>query len=551
MHKKPVQQDSDQLRRAAEAKLAGEQAPGVSDRSADELLHELQVHQAQLEMQNENLREAHLEMEASRDRYVDLYDFSPISYLTLSSAGTISEANLTAADMFVAERHKLIKRRFANFVVPEDIERWHLYFLCVKQSDEQPNCELSLRRADGCSFYVHLNARRMDEGSGGYTVRIALTDITERKQQELELRKFKAIIESSDDAIISKTLDDIIVSWNHSAEKIFGYTAQEAIGHSILMLIPLDRQNEEVEILARITRGERVEHYETLRRHKDGRLIDISTTFSPIQDINGKVIGTSKIARDITEHKHIENELRIAATAFNSHEGMAITDAKGTILRVNQAYSKITGYAAEEITGQNQRILKSGRHDVSFYEAMWDSINNTGAWEGEIWNRRKNGEVYPEHLTIAAVKTSDGVVVNYVSTLTDITLTKAAEDEIKHLAFYDPLTGLPNRRLFNDRLSQVMSASRRSGLHGALIFLDLDNFKPLNDTHGHGVGDLLLIETAAYYTLNPPLIPIETHHGFQLKPATGYNSKPTMRYSGVVITPLLFIWLSVFSSSMT
>jgi diguanylate cyclase (GGDEF)-like protein len=142
-------------------------------------------------------------------------------------------------------------------------------------------------------------------------------------------------------------------------------------------------------------------------------------------------------------------------------------------------------------------MLSSGRQDKHFYAVMWDSINHTGAWSGEIWNRRKNGEIYPEHLTITAVKDAHDVVTNYVATLIDITLSKAASDEIKMLAFYDQLTSLPNRRLLIDRLNQALAASARSSKKGALLFLDLDHFKTLNDSLGHDVGDLLLQQVAS------------------------------------------------------
>jgi len=211
-------------------------------------------------------------------------------------------------------------------------------------------------------------------------------------------------------------------------------------------------------------------------------------------EVNSNII--LGIVHDITEHKVAESELLIAATAFESHEGISITDTNGTILRVNHAFTNITGYRAEEAIGKNQRILKSDRHDANFYAAMWKSINISGSWEGEIWNRRKNVEVYPEHLTITAVKNAEGIVTHYVSNLSDITLTKAAEDEIKHLAFYDPLTRLPNRRLLLDRLRQALASKARSGLTGALLFIDLDNFKTLNDTLGHAMGDLLLQQVA-------------------------------------------------------
>ncbi len=209
-------------------------------------------------------------------------------------------------------------------------------------------------------------------------------------------------------------------------------------------------------------------------------------------DANGRPWRCVGTTQDISELKRAEEEIRIAATAFEAQEGMLITDAGRRILRVNQAFTRITGYALDDLAGQSPSILKSGRHDAMFYSAMWASIKTTGSWQGEIWNRRKNGEVYPEWLTISAVTNGSGTVTHYVGTLTDITLRKAAEDEIKHLAFFDPLTRLPNRRLLLDRLQQALAASTRSGRQGAVLFLDLDHFKELNDSAGHDQGDLLL-----------------------------------------------------------
>ena len=205
------------------------------------------------------------------------------------------------------------------------------------------------------------------------------------------------------------------------------------------------------------------------------------------------MIGT---VADITERKIAEKELAIAATIFDSQQGMTVADADGLILRVNPAFTRISGYTQEDVVGQNPRVLKSGRHDASFYKAMWKSINSTGVWKGEIWNQRKNGEVYPEYLIITAVKDKNGTVINYVATFNDISLSKAAEEEIRNLAYFDPLTGLPNRRLLMDRLNQALTSSSRSGKEGAVLFMDLDNFKALNDTLGHDTGDLLLIKVA-------------------------------------------------------
>ncbi|MBC7455849.1 MAG: EAL domain-containing protein [Massilia sp.] len=211
-----------------------------------------------------------------------------------------------------------------------------------------------------------------------------------------------------------------------------------------------------------------------------------------LQGRDGAVIAHT----DITARRLAEADLRIAAIAFESSGGMFVTDASGTILQVNHAFTAITGYSREEAIGHKPTLLSSGRHDAAFYQAMWGCLDLQGSWEGEIWNRRKNGELYPQGLSIAAVKGQDGDITHYVASLTDITVSKAASDEIEYLAFYDPLTHLPNRRLLLERLVQVAGAGLGSGRYSVLMFIDLDNFKTLNDTLGHNTGDLLLQQVA-------------------------------------------------------
>lgn len=202
-----------------------------------------------------------------------------------------------------------------------------------------------------------------------------------------------------------------------------------------------------------------------------------------------RLIGTTE---DVTERKLREADLRVAATAFECQESIMVTDANQLILRVNHAFTELFGYTAQDVLGATPRVLQSGRHDPAFYAAMWDGITRGGAWQGEIWDRRKNGECFPVWLSITVVCGDDGGVSHYVATHTDITLRKAAEDDIRQLAFYDPLTGLPNRRLLQDRLHQAMSQARRERGRLALLFLDLDKFKPVNDAFGHQAGDELL-----------------------------------------------------------
>ena len=201
-------------------------------------------------------------------------------------------------------------------------------------------------------------------------------------------------------------------------------------------------------------------------------------------------------ARDITERKQAEKDLRIAATAFESQESIIITDAENSILRVNRAFTEVTGYTAEEVVGKNPRLLQSGRHNANFYAAIWKNLKLHGNWKGEVWDKRKNGEIYPEYLTITAVKDNKGKICNYVASFMDISISKAAAEEIQRLAFYDSLTTLPNRVLLRDRLKSALAASKRNQKKGALLLIDLDNFKNLNDSQGHDVGDLLLQQVA-------------------------------------------------------
>ena len=227
-------------------------------------------------------------------------------------------------------------------------------------------------------------------------------------------------------------------------------------------------------------------------RHQDGQLRSMRSR-AALHDEGGgtptRFIGTLE---DVTERKNREADLRIAAVAFESHESVFITDAQGVILRVNHAFSNLFGYAAEEALGQSPRLLQSGLHDQAFYAALWTSITQDGSWQGEIWDRRKNGEVFPTWASISGVCNEEAVVTHFVATHTDITLRKAAEEQVKQLAFYDPLTRLPNRRLLHDRLHQAVIRAKRDSRRLALMFIDLDKFKPVNDAFGHSAGDELL-----------------------------------------------------------
>jgi len=200
-----------------------------------------------------------------------------------------------------------------------------------------------------------------------------------------------------------------------------------------------------------------------------------------------------RLRASLRDNAALLDELAILAKTFDSAQGVVITDARGRIVRVNRAFTAITGYTEADAIGRKPgEVLGSGRHGADFYRAMWDALHRDGHWEGEIWNRRKNGDIYPEWLSISAVTDADGKVRHYVAIFSDIGWRVQAEAKIQQLAFYDALTGLANRRLALDRLQQAIQSARRDGRWGAVLFVDLDRFKTINDVHGHDTGDAVL-----------------------------------------------------------
>lgn len=385
---------------------------------------------------------------------------------------------------------------------PDD--RHHCATFCQNAFDERQrfDMELRLRRADGTYGWIADTGTPRFDNNGKFLGYIGYCwDITERKLAENALaeseRRFREIFDTISDAIfIHDAETGRIIDVNRRMCEMYGVTREQALacGPDVLSAGTPPYSSADVIEKIRLARTGDTQTFDWLARAGDGHLfwVEVSLRLALI----GNLQRILAVVRDISERKHAEEELRIAAIAFETQEGIMITDANDVILRVNHSFTEITGYTAAEAVGQTPRLLSSGRHEAAFYAAMWKCIQHAGTWQGEIWNRRKNGEAYPEQLSITAVKNDAEEITHYVATMHDITERKKAEEEINNLAFYDTLTQLPNRRMLNDRIGLAMAASKRSGCYGALMFLDLDNFKPLNDAYGHEMGDLLLIEVA-------------------------------------------------------
>ncbi len=333
-----------------------------------------------------------------------------------------------------------------------------------------------------------------------------IQDITDPKNTADALREAKSQLESIvgniPAMVFLKRADDLRFELlNRAGEELLGYKATELLGKNDYDFFPKEQADaftaRDREVLAA---NDVVDIPEERISTADGQTRYLYTRKAALRDASGHATHLLGISLDITARKHDEAELRIAAAAFESLEGMIITDANGVIQRVNHAFSEITGYAAEEVIGMTPRMLRSGRHGIAFYRTMWQTVLETGGWQGEIWDRHKSGHVYPSWLTISAVKDDNDKVTHYIGAQYDITDRKQSEERINQLAFYDQLTALPNRTLLLDRLKQAIAGSARSGNCDALLFIDLDKFKTLNDTLGHDKGDMLLKQVARRLT---------------------------------------------------
>ncbi|OHC65208.1 MAG: hypothetical protein A3H93_06210 [Rhodocyclales bacterium RIFCSPLOWO2_02_FULL_63_24] len=393
-------------------------------------------------------------------------------------------------------------RSFAEMIHPSDRDHVRKAIVAHLKGDT-PGYDVEHRTRHKSDRWVWILARgkvveRDDCGRASRMVGTVL-DITERKHSEEALKaretRLANLIGSIQELVFVLDTEGRIIEYHLPPSFRFPVSAEAALGRYFPEILPEQLSSFVAEAMVGIFADAQVRTDEFALVVQDRECV-FQVTMSQLSGSGKYASGFLTLVRDISERKHAEQEQRIAAIAFDAQEGIVITDAQSVILRVNKAFSEITGYSAGDVVGHKTKLLKSGRHDKDFYAMMWNSIQQTGTWQGEIWNRHKSGEIYPQWLTVTAVRADDGTVTHYVGTQIDITERKAAEAEIVRLAYQDPLTRLANRRLLLDRLQHAMAFSARSGREGALLILDLDEFKALNEAFGHAKGDLLLQQVA-------------------------------------------------------
>lgn len=349
--------------------------------------------------------------------------------------------------------------------------------------------------AEGITYLVraHPFLSHDNEVSG---VALNFVYITVIRETEQQMNRLAAVVTHARDAIILTDLKGNIQGWNGGAQQLYGWLEDEALNMPYSDLLPPNGHTAQEWIYKQIIEGRTPAPQEAVRMSKNGQEVSVWITYTPIYDINGQIKEIATFEQDITEKQQMEREIRLAAVAFDTIDGIMVTDANSRILRVNKAFTTITGYREDEVVGLKPSILHSGNQTQDFYKKMWQHLTQHGTWKGEIWNRNKIGNIYPEWLTINAVKDKLGKVTHYIGVFRDISDKKASEAEIHKLAFYDSLTGLPNRRLLSDRLTQAIAHAKRENGFGALMFLDIDRFKQINDSLGHTIGDRLLQKIA-------------------------------------------------------
>ena len=437
----------------------------------------------------------------SESRFRTIFDAAGDAFFIHDDDGRLLDVNRRMCEMYGCTHAQALQLSLAEFSA--NVEPYTLLVASEKlrlaRQGNSQTFDWLARRLDGYLFWVEVKLQRVYFGTAVRTIAL-VRDITERRQQEEKTRQLLAenetILRNAQVGIVH-IKQRHVVSCNRRFEEIFQYPLGELIGVSSERLYGTHENFLAIgeRAYATLAKGNSYSE-ETLLRHKDGSVFWGALNgcaIDPAQPHEGSIW----IYADISERKKAEEKLQLAASVFtHAREGITITAADGTIIDVNDTFTHITGYSRHEAIGQKPSFLSSGRHGQEFYAAMWQALLENDHWYGEIWNRRKNGEVFAEMLTISAVRDAQGQTQHYVALFSDITAIKEHQSQLEHIAQYDALTSLPNRVLLADRLNQAMAQAQRRKQLLAVAYLDLDGFKAVNDRHGHDAGDQLLVVLA-------------------------------------------------------
>ena len=417
----------------------------------------------------------------------DWFNDNPQGAALLAGKVKIISVSGTTLEMFGASNEPQFLSNLHSIFTEKSLEAFSEEVIAFYGGKKIFNVEAEQKRLSGEDIITSTSARLSDSAESDWS--LVIVSVEDISKKVLSKNAIDSFFELDMNLHIIASVEGIIIRINEGWTTALGYSRDELEGHTFLELVHPDDLERTLDELSELDTGKKTYYFENRYKHKNGSYRWLS--WSAVVPVNGHIVYA--VASDITDKKLAEKSLRDAAHIINStSEGVMLTDMNGLITDVNQSFTSITGYDADEVLGQSPAILKSERHDHNFYKVLWESISSNGHWQGEIWNQRKSGEIYPEFLTINEVKDSDENVYGYAGIFSDLSHIKRAEDQLSHLTTHDDLTGLANRSLFGEQIQHAVKHANRSQKVVAIILLDLDNFKYINESLGFKQGDLLL-----------------------------------------------------------